>query len=456
MIGPFRSRPRVARVRRSREKREQGQILVLFTLVLVAILAFAALVIDVGVLRNANQNLWNAYDAGALAGASQLPDDGVKAQALALQFARTNYPGGLPNDPDISFRCLIGSVGGAPRLSDVPSACDPGPGVSWTCNGTVCSAPCDPSAGDRCNTIVLDGTTSVPYHLAPAAGVLSGSTQQVVSAACKGPCGSKPSNPVDLVLVVDRTSSMNGIDTVNARSAADSVRKIYNPAEQWIAYGMLGPSNIGGGCITSPASSIGTANFPADLRRWDPVAFSGSGAPLNQNYTLSGSTLANAISCYTNSSTGTDLADPVRAATYELTHNGRPGVTKGIILMTDGQPNNATTTPPNSTYCALANNAATAAKSAGIELFTIGFGLDGSNDINCPDTTGAWHGKKATQLLATMATDSVDNGCPGTSNTDGDHFFCVPKTSGASTDLSNLFKSAATALAGGTKLIQLP
>ena len=55
-----------------------------------------------------------------------------------------------------------------------------------------------------------------------------------------------------------------------------------------------------------------------------------------------------------------------------------------------------------------------------------------------------------------MATDSVDAGCPGNSNDDGDHFFCLPKSSGASTNLSALFKQAANALVGGTKLIQLP
>ena len=37
-----------------------------------------------------------------------------------------------------------------------------------------------------------------------------------------------------------------------------------------------------------------------------------------------------------------------------------------------------------------------------------------------------------------------------------DHFFCVAKTSGASANLSNVFKTAANALAGGTKLVQLP
>ena len=56
-----------------------------------------------------------------------------------------------------------------------------------------------------------------------------------------------------------------------------------------------------------------------------------------------------------------------------------------------------------------------------------------------------------------MATTSVaEAGCPTTENTDNDHYFCVPKTAGASADLSNAFKTAATSLAQGTKLVELP
>jgi hypothetical protein len=169
--------------------------------------------------------------------------------------------------------------------------------------------------------------------------------------------------------------------------------------------------------------------------------------------------------CYANSSTGTDLADPVNMAVYELQTYGRPGVRKGIILETDGQPNAATsatnaTSPGN--YCLQANNAATAAKAAGIEVFTIGFGLDGSNDASCPDTSGTFKGRTATALLATMATQPSTNtrGCPGTgdptTNTDGDHFFCLPKTAGASTSLASVFQAAAAQLAtGGARLIEL-
>jgi hypothetical protein len=449
---------------RDRARGERGQIIVLFALVIVMLMGMVALAVDVGVLRNASQNLWNALDAGALAGASQLPADGTNAEALANQFLQENYPAGLPpGNVSVSFRCLIGSNGGSPRLSDVPGVCDPGPGVSWTCNSSICVAFCEPSAGDTCNTIVLAGEAEVPYRFGPAVGVNDASTGVVVSAACKGPCGAPPENPVDIVLIVDRTQSMNGVDTTNARSAAHSVRNMLNPAEQWLGYSMLGPSvTPPGGCITAPAGSIGTANAPADVPRWVPVGLSGlpwkGNIPhVNQDYTSGSSTLAGAITCYTNSSTGTDLRDPIPMAKYELNNWGRPGVPKGIIMMTDGQPNNSTTPPSNSNYCLEANQSATAAKAAGIEMFTVAFGLNGSNDVNCPDGSGAFAGRKASFLVASMATNSLaDNGCPGTENDDGDHYFCVPKTSGASADLSNAFKKATNQLVGGTRLVQLP
>ncbi|MGZ8771084.1 MAG: pilus assembly protein TadG-related protein [Aeromicrobium sp.] len=448
---------------RREHKREGGQILVLFVLAIVVLMGLTAMVIDVGVLRNANQNLWNALDAGALAGAPMLPAEAGNAEAIALDFADRNYPGGLPAGVTVGFRCVVGSLGGNPRVTDIPSVCDPGSNPSWTCNAKLCSTVCVPAEGDACNTIVLEGTATVGYGFGNAVGVASGTTQVVLSAACKGACGTKPDDPVDLVLLVDRTPSLEAIDVVNARTATDAVRTTYRAADQWIALGMIGPSEDSGSCLTAPDPSLGTANVPADLRRWVPVALSGIGAPIhNEDYRNSSSTLATNIACFTRSSgpVATDLEDPIPAAQYELLNNGREGVTKGIILMSDGQPNNSVDGgrfTPGYDYCQRANETATAAKNAGIVIFTIAFGLDGSENIDCLDDSGPFAGKKATALLAAMATDSFDdNGCPGTENDDNDHYFCVPKTENANPNLANLFRQAANALVGGTKLIKLP
>jgi hypothetical protein len=452
---------------RRNKDREGGQILILFELVLIVILGFVALVVDLGFLRNNRQILVNSVDAAALAGGSQLPVAGpanaLKANALIAATITKDYPGLTASDYKITYKCLIGADATGPLISrDVPAVCDPHNALTHTPvagdfkgAGPTRVSACDPALGDKCNVVVVEGSATTQYAFAPVLGVDSGSTGTVMSAACRGPCGQSPLTPVDVVLIMDRSSSMSGVDTTNAQSAANQIVSIYNPANQWLGLSLLGASKTAT-CLSAPASSPPTSTiYPGTgnslLRSWVPVGLSGTGATFSTTYAKDSA----AIACITNSGTGTDLADPVNAAAYELTHNGRPGVRKGIILETDGQPNAAVGSVSNSAYCLAANTAADAAKTAGIEIFTVGFGLE--TNPTCPDSSGAFHNKTARYLLANMATQpSVDGGCPGTSNSDGDHFFCVAKTLGATTDLTSVFQAAAQQLAkGGAHLVQL-
>jgi hypothetical protein len=452
---------------------ERGQMLVLFTLVLVVILVFASLVVDVGLLRNNRQTLVNTMDSAALAGGTKLPvngaTEGAAANTLINATVSADYPGLPVSAYAITYKCLIGLDPlnpGQPNIArDVPLVCDPhfslghNPPVAadFVGAGATRFSSCVPSAGDRCNAVVIAGSSITPYSFGRVVGINQGSTGVVVSAACNGPCGADPTTPVDVVLVMDRTGSMSGADTVNAKAAANSLVSIYKPANQWLALGTLGPSTTGG-CAATAAGSIGTANA-ADLRRWVPVGLSGTGSGFSTNFAQ----VTAAISCYTNSSTGTDLADPIAMAAYELRNNGRTGVAKGIIFETDGQPNAAVGSGPN--YCGLASNAATAAKAVatgaplGIDVYTIGFGLDAASggDPACPDTSGPWNGKTATALLASMSTGPTvgTTTCSAAENTDGDHFYCIGKT-GASTDLSDIFKAVGAQLAkSGSHLVQM-
>ena len=116
-------------------------MIVLFTLILVVLMGMAALVVDVGVLRRANQELWSAMDAGALAGASQLPANGTNAQALAVQYAQKNYNGLATSSINVTFRCLVGDRdnNGISDAGDVPSVCNPGNNVTgqWVCSAKM-------------------------------------------------------------------------------------------------------------------------------------------------------------------------------------------------------------------------------------------------------------------------------------------------------------------------------
>ena len=270
------------RLRRHQRERERGQIIVLFALVLVVILAFSALVIDVGLLRNNRGTLVNAMDAGALAGGTLLPIDGSAAngqgainaaaiRALIIKTVSATYPGlAEGSDYHITYRCLIGAdpATGAPLISrDIPIVCDPHFSLRHTPRtsdfigaGSTRNSSCDPATGDKCNVVQLSGAITTQFSFGRAVGVDSGSTGSIVSAACNGPCGEAPFKPLDLVLVIDRTGSMSG-DERNLRDAASAVLKIYNPAIQHVALGMLGPSTLTKTCGTSP----GVHAVPLDI-----------------------------------------------------------------------------------------------------------------------------------------------------------------------------------------------
>ncbi len=262
-------------LQRGKRERERGQIVILFALVLVIIMAFTALVVDVGLLRNNRQTLVNAMDAGALAGGTLMPVDGSKpgaaaaVTALVKQTVEATYRGidfdALGNgsgDYTIEYRCMIGYEDGKLRLSDIPIVCDPThalghkPGTVSTDfigAGKTRSSICKPELGDKCNTVVVRGDINTRFSFGSAVGVDSGNTGTVNSAACNGPCGERPAVPVDVVVVIDRSDSMSG-DEGNLRTAAKAVLQAYDPAFQHVALGMLGPSTLTDDCNGSPGN----------------------------------------------------------------------------------------------------------------------------------------------------------------------------------------------------------
>ena len=451
--GSLRSSPFSLEAATEARARQGGQTLVLFTLFFTVILGMAALILDQGLLRKTNLDLHNALDSGALAGVGLLKGDPVEAERIAREYVQLNSPDGLPDeDVEVSFRCLIGVENGTPRLTDVPAACDPGQGVSWFIDEGTAFAPCVPSQGDVCNVIVLKGPAERDYLFAPALGVDDGSTGVQVAAACKGLCGERPEVPIDLVMIVDRTGSMSNVDRQNAEDAAQTVRTTLDQQVQWLAFGLLHKSQTVNGCVSTANNSAGWTADPAnttDRRSWIPVGLTGQGAGSNVDYASGTSPMARAIDCFNQSSgQGTDLADPIRVATYELRNYGRQGAIKAILMMSDGQPN--TSTGSRTDFCREAVEVAAAAKAQGIEVYTVGFGVD---DVSCEDPVGTpWYRGQTTTMLAAMATDSVDDGCTDAENDDGDHYYCLPRSG----DLSDVFKKAVIQLTSHSRLVKLP
>jgi Flp pilus assembly protein TadG len=434
-----------------RSKREEGQALVLFVVFLTLILAALALVINGGVLRRSNQELWNALDAGALAGAASLPADPATAASDAARFARINHPGLASGSVDVTYRCLVGDRNndGRPDAADIPAVCNPGAGASWTCADGKCVALCVPSATTTCNTVVVEGTVSTSYRLSGVTGV-NGADTTFESAACSGLCGAEPDSPLDIGIVIDRTTSMSDADLANVKNATLATLRLLDPSKQHVALAVLGRSDTNVIC-GGTASARGVASASATTGTWVTVPYPTTGSLSsdyqNANGTLNtNSQLVGSINCLNHSQTQTNLGDPLTAVANALVQQGRPTAAKGIIFMTDGAANQ-----PNVRSCRYANDAATAVKQRNIEIYTIGFGVVGDQ---CVDIDGTYRNASAANLLADMATGpTVNDGCTDAENADGDHFFCEPR----SDSLTSVFRAAATALVSGSvKLVHLP
>jgi len=96
--------------------------------------------------------------------------------------------------------------------------------------------------------------------------------------------------------------------------------------------------------------------------------------------------------------------------------------------------------PPTSGPCDYAAEQGDAAKAAGIEVFTIGYGVDVPDPLGgdrCLKDTGVWAGRSAEELLEYIATDS-------------DHFFNQP----SGEDLRPIFQVIGSQMAGGSRLVQ--
>lgn len=438
---------------------DSGAILPMAGLVIVLLFIMAAIGVDLSLMSQRRQDLWNSADAAALAGASQLPDDAAAAESLARQYAADN-DSDLATGLDVTFRCVVGDRNndGQPDATDVPSACDPGPSVTiaappFVCDGGTCAVACNPNpAVTKCNTIVLEAEKTVPYNFAPIIGIDEGTTE-VRSAACRGSCGGVTTGPVDLILIIDRTTSMSDADLQNAKNASLAVLDYFDPSLHHVG---LAAINAG-----KPTDSC-QGQFPWDGGNWLLVGLSDDYKDtLTQDINGDGSNdldgtshLVSTINCLPKK-TGTDLGSPINDPTYgrpdaltELLTNGRPGVQKGIILLSDGAAHD-----PNSVAnpCEYADDMASIAKTAGVEIFTIGFGI-GSKDCSS-DSSGPFDNAPVAQLLASMATGPTDDNCvSGGENSDGDHFFCEP----ASADLTDVFLTAASQFSSGSSLVYLP
>ena len=423
----------------------------LFAILVVVIFMVAALGVDIATQVNRKHLLINQLDASSTAAAAQLGGDGSNI-AHAVDAASTYFASNGQGTLDlhaVDFWCVAArklnpdNTPSSPAMVaayQIPSTtqsagvCNPdaasasttwkqsdyqnrvrgwdGRTFSMTCNDKLCAVPCalsaqpgngwDPglsvanSRAIRCNTIRVGAQQDVPFSFAKVMGIDHGSTGSQISIACAGSCGTVAPNPMDVVVVADRTLSMTvplactltgatpchdyRTDLVNGIT---SMLQVMTPEQQYIAMGALGPSartrstaeskacnsnaTTGQGLVY-PSGSVSTSSTGS----WIPITFKKDylGAPDVNGVRAVNSTskLVQAINCLDDvdstrenrlATTRTALASPLKAAARYLL--GKPGdennvaslgggdrsgsIRKVIIFETDGEPwENATTT----------------------------------------------------------------------------------------------------------------
>jgi hypothetical protein len=446
---------------RHRMSAQDGAIAILSALLMVILLAAVAFAIDIARLRHERQVIQASVDLSALAAADMMPVKGssqaAAAAAMAQMIALANAPGLPSGNVAVSFRCVIADNGkGGPVTADLGVSCGPAAVGSWTSGWTAkhgrVSHLCNPYVGDSCNTVVVGASAIVKYFFAPVIGYKQGSTGSVQAASCKGLCGG-PSSPLDVALVLDRTASMTPTDVANVKTGALALLSAYDPTVQHVGLVVLPYGDPSNKCVPN-----GTQVYPNTVdSNWQMTGFSSD--YLNPDGSINNnSTLVKDINCLQrppnnmkvtpNGYGHTDEGDPLKAARDMLATQGRPGVPDVIVFETDGEANQPAFNQP----CSYAINQANIAKSAGVAIYTLAYGVTGAK---CGvDTSGPYKGVWASTYLAAMATSSTDSApgsCKASENTDGDNYFCEA-TKG---DLVSVFHRIAEATVQHSRLLDL-
>jgi Flp pilus assembly protein TadG len=346
---------------------QRGQSLVLVVISMTVLLGMAALVLDLGLGWYAKRQLQASVDAAALAGAQELPSN-ANAVARAHEFIVKNPTRGVTELQDTTTtKCLATAPG------------------------------CSPV-----NALTVKATAKADTAFARIFGINT-MTVGAKATACQ-PCGGKP---LDIVIVLDRTGSMNDGGTpnklANAKSGIMTFLNFLDAGTVQVGLAVLPPSDS----VAHRCNLQQTSWYDLTTSKYLVV-------PLSADFKVNGvlnnsSNLVQTINCQQPAGT-THYSLAIQAAQAELAAHGRAGVQRVIIFLTDGAANtgphffsagNIELTRP----CQSGVNSAGAAKQAGTWVYTIGYSI-GGDECQADRNAGVLESPAITpdQALRAMAT----------------------------------------------------
>lgn len=252
-------------VKARRRSRQRGAVAIIVVVALTLVMAAAALAVDISLLVSKRSEVQDAMDAAAAAAAQQLPGNPAQARLEAAKYANLNSPGlgtaGAPHYFATQLRCVFPmKSNGTPDWKAAKSQCHMDASVAspldspypdYQCNDTMCSMYCPDDKA--CNTIVVwaNGENDVDYYFGPAIGQPHGSTGPIISAACRGTCGKPTANPMNIVVLADRTASMKPDAIVAMKAGMKDMLTLMSRDQQFVAFGTIHASVKYNGCTTA-------------------------------------------------------------------------------------------------------------------------------------------------------------------------------------------------------------
>src|SRR5664279_2886068 len=293
---------------------EQGQILPIVAIALVAMLGISAFAIDVGYAYYAKRQLQSATDAAALAGAQDLPNS-TTAIATATSYAAANTPANVSFTFTYQAKCTATAVA-----------------------ATGCNAAVNP------NDLTVSGSATTNTWFAGLFGI-NHFTVSAHANACS-PCSS---TPVDIVLAVDRTGSMCSptgpggtcTDLNNAKDGIRTLLGLMNPPYAQIGMLDFPPvQTTGTSPCSAPYNSLGNNGYdgydsPTRGYVTDPISGTyKTGTALNTSSGLYLHTVDGPSNSCIQAGGNTSYSEALRQAQAELLAHGRPNVPNYIIFLT--------------------------------------------------------------------------------------------------------------------------
>ena len=397
-----------------RLRNEKGQTLPLIVVFMLTLIVICGMVLDIGNAYRVKTALQASADAAAASGAQQLPNTG-SATSYATQYS--SAPGGKNQ--------IIGS--GPVTISSVtncvtsPKFCDPANTVQVT-----------ESANVSTNFLRVIGINTIPV---------------TVHAQACSPCGGVP---LDIMIVLDRTGSMKGTKLDDAQAGITSFLGTMDTGLDNIGLAVLPPAPTSNSACNAPDEDY---SKPTDTYLLVPLSNT-YGTMVNGTVSLNpNSQLISTLNCV-QAGGDTGYASALDAAQAELNKDGRPGVQKVIIILSDGAANAgptylAATSPYRTNPCGTAVNIAAASKQNKVLMYSIAYDIGGAGQDPCYAGKGAKVGRQTAGEQDTPEQPGIQSVTALQNIASPGNYYAQPNPA----QLSTIFLAISADLAAGTSRI---